>query len=170
MKHLYLLRHAKSDWDEAYESDEERNLSDRGKKQTKALRNFLLDFKFQIDLAYVSPAVRTERTYHALRKDMIRLPKPEFKPAIYEADAEDLLFLVHGVPEYVRSVLIVGHNPGLEEFATGLLRGNPERSLFSKFPTSALVGLQFAANTWKEVEWGKAALTLFWIPGQLGKE
>jgi phosphohistidine phosphatase len=170
MKQIYLLRHAKSDWEEPFTSDEERGLSDRGKKQTKALRSFLLDYHLNIDVAYVSSAVRAEKTYQALRKEIIRLPRPEIRDMIYEADAEDLLFLCHGIPNSTESILIVGHNPGLEEFANGLLFGSTEPSRFQKLPTASFIGLSFAGENWKDLNWGTARIKVFWIPGQIGKE
>ncbi|TGN19831.1 SixA phosphatase family protein [Leptospira idonii] len=170
MKHIYLLRHAKSEWDEPYQTDEERGLAERGKKQTKALRSFLHDYEIDVDLAFVSPAERTKRTYQALRKEILRLPKPDFKEAIYEAEEDDLLFLLHGVPDSVRSVMIVGHNPGLESFANAALYGAPDPSRFHKFPTASFLGLTCDKDSWKELTWGSCLLNVFWIPGRLGKE
>ena len=142
MKHIYLLRHAKSDWSEPFESDEKRGLSERGKKQIKALRHFLQDYQLDVDMALVSQAVRAEKTYHHLRKEILRLPKPDVIPSIYESDAEDLLFLCQGIPNTVRSILIVGHNPGLEDLALMLVpdvKGDALRdSLEMKFPTASL--------------------------------
>jgi|JI8StandDraft_1071087.scaffolds.fasta_scaffold01147_7 phosphohistidine phosphatase len=170
MKQIFLLRHAKSDWDEPFLSDEKRGLSERGKKQTKALRSFLLDYQLDIDAAFVSPAIRAERTYATLRKEILRLPKPEVRDSIYEAAGEDLLFLCHGIPDSIHSALIVGHNPGLDEFANGLLFGNTEPSRLQKFPTASFIGLTFAGESWKELSWGTARLKVFWIPGRIGKE
>jgi phosphohistidine phosphatase len=170
MKQIYLLRHAKSEWDEPYLTDEKRGLSERGKKQTKAVRNFLQDYRLDVDLTYVSQAVRAEKTYQSLRKEILRLPKPEIRESIYEADGEDLLFLCQGIPNSIQSVLIVGHNPGLEEFANGLLFGSPEPSRLQKFPTAGFIGLTYAGEKWKELGWGTARLKVFWIPVQIGKE
>ncbi len=170
MKQIYLLRHAKSEWDEPYTTDEERGISDRGKKQLKALKSFLIDYQLDIDAAYVSPATRTEKTYSSLRKDILRLPKPIFNESIYESDGEDLLFLCQGIPSSIHSALIIGHNPGLEEFSNGLLFGSMEPSRLQKFPTCAFMGLTFAGDDWKELAWGTARLKTFWIPGKIGKE
>ncbi len=170
MKHIYLIRHAKSDWDEPFISDEERGLSLRGKKQTKVLRTFLQDYQLEVDIAFVSPAERTLKTYQSLRKEILRLPKPELREAIYEAEADDLLFLAQGVPNSIQSFLIVGHNPGLESFASGLLFGDPERSRFHKLPTASFLGISLPIDSWKEIEWGLGQLKVFWIPGAVGKE
>ena len=120
-------------------------------------------------MALVSQAVRAEKTYHHLRKEILRLPKPDVIPSIYESDAEDLLFLCQGIPNTVRSILIVGHNPGLENFASGLLFGNPEASCFTKFPTASLLGVNSECENWKDISFGKSKLKVFWIPGQIGK-
>lgn len=170
MKHIYLLRHAKSEWDEPYLTDEKRGLSERGRKQVKALRSYLLDYQLDIDATYISPATRTEKTYSFLRKEFLRLPRPESNGSIYEAGGEDLLFLCQGIPNNIHSAMIVGHNPGLEEFANGLLFGNTEPSRLQKFPTAGFMGLTFAGENWKELAWGTARLKVFWIPGKIGKE
>ena len=170
MKHIYLLRHAKSEWDEPFQKDEERGLSERGKKQTKALRSFLLDFGINVDSVLVSPAERALKTYQNLRKEILRLPKPDIRDSIYEAEEEDLLFLLHGIPNTVRSVMIVGHNPGLENFASSLLYGQSTPSRFHKFPTASFLGLSYSGEDWKNLDWGTCHLQVFWIPGHLGKE
>ncbi|MDF3818564.1 histidine phosphatase family protein [Leptospira sp. 96542] len=170
MKQIYILRHAKSDWDSPYDSDMERGLSHRGKTQTKALRNYLKESGFEFDLALVSPAERTKRTYANLRKEVLRLPKPDFRDSLYESEKEDLLFLLHGLSPSVRSVCIVGHNPGLEDLANGLLFGENLGNRFQKFPTASFLGLSFSEDSWKDIDWGTCKLSVFWIPGSIGKE
>lgn len=170
MKTIYLLRHAKSDWDEPYETDKERSLSTRGKHQTKALREYLRESGFEFDLSFVSPAERTKRTYHNLRKEILRLPKPDYRDSLYDSDKEDLLFLLHGLTKDIKSVCLVGHNPGLEDFATELLFGESSHSRFHKFPTAAFLGLSFPLDNWKELGPGTCKLVVYWIPGMIGKE
>ncbi|MCW7468806.1 SixA phosphatase family protein [Leptospira kanakyensis] len=170
MKHIYLLRHAKSEWDEPYDSDLERSLSKRGKEQAKALREYLKESRFEFDQCLVSPAERTLKTYASLRKEILRFPKPDLREAIYDADKEDLLFLLHGLSPSVRSVCLVGHNPGLEELGSALLFGESSHTKFQKFPTASFLGLSFSNESWKDLSWGSCQLAVFWIPGQIGKE
>ncbi|EKJ87748.1 SixA phosphatase family protein [Leptospira meyeri] len=170
MKQIYLLRHAKSEWDEPYDSDLDRSLSRRGKEQTKALREYLKESRFEFDQCFVSPAERTQKTYTSLRKEILRFPKPELRESIYDAEKEDLLFLLQGLTPAVRSVCLVGHNPGLEELGSSLLFGDSEVSHFQKFPTAAFLGLSFSKDSWKDLSWGSCQLSVFWIPGQIGKE
>ncbi|TGK81570.1 phosphohistidine phosphatase [Leptospira noumeaensis] len=170
MKHIYLLRHAKSEWDEPYDSDLERSLSRRGKEQSKALREYLKESRFEFDQCLVSPAERTQKTYAFLRKEILRFPKPDLREAIYDADKEDLLFLLHGLSPSVRSVCLVGHNPGLEELGSALLFGESSHTKFQKFPTASFLGLSFPQDSWKDLVWGSCQLAVFWIPGQIGKE
>ncbi|MBM9592608.1 histidine phosphatase family protein [Leptospira sp. 201903075] len=170
MKQIYLLRHAKSEWDEPYDSDLERSLSRRGKEQSKALREYLKESRFEFDQCLVSPAERTQKTYASLRKEILRFPKPDLREAIYDADKEDLLFLLHGLSPSVRSVCLVGHNPGLEELGSALLFGETSPTKFQKFPTASFLGLSFSEESWKDLSWGNCQLAVFWIPGQIGKE
>lgn len=170
MKQIYLLRHAKSEWDEPYDSDLERSLSRRGKEQSKALREYLKESRFEFDQCLVSPAERTQKTYASLRKEILRFPKPDLREAIYDADKEDLLFLLHGLSPSVRSVCLVGHNPGLEELGSALLFGETTPIKFQKFPTASFLGLSFSEESWKDLSWGSCQLAVFWIPGQIGKE
>lgn len=170
MKHIYLLRHAKSEWDEPYETDLDRSLSRRGKEQSKALREYLKESRFEFDQCLVSPAERTLKTYASLRKEILRFPKPDLREAIYDADKEDLLFLLHGLSPSVRSVCLVGHNPGLEELGSALLFGESSHTKFQKFPTASFLGLSFSNESWKDLSWGSCQLAVFWIPGQIGKE
>ncbi|XDD42502.1 histidine phosphatase family protein [Leptospira sp. WS60.C2] len=170
MKHIYLLRHAKSEWDEPYETDLDRSLSRRGKVQSKALRDYLKESRFEFDQCLVSPAERTLKTYSSLRKEILRFPKPEIRESLYDADKEDLLFVLQGLSSSTRSVCLVGHNPGLEEFGSALVVGEKDRSLFQKFPTASFLGLTFSDDSWKNLSWGSCQLVVFWIPGQIGKE
>lgn len=170
MKQIYLLRHAKSEWDEPYDTDLERSLSRRGKEQSKALRDYLKESRFEFDQCYVSPAERTLKTYATLRKEILRFPKPELRESIYDSDKEDLLFLLQGLSPSVRSVCLVGHNPGLEDLGSSLLFGETEFSRFQKFPTASFLGLSFSEVSWKNLSWGSCQLAVFWIPGQIGKE
>lgn len=170
MKQIYLLRHAKSSWEDLDLEDKERHLASRGKKQIKALREYFHYSRIAINLALVSPAERTKKTYQLLRKDVLRLPKPDYRTPLYEAEWEDLLFLIHGIENSINSVIIVGHNPGLENLANVLLFGHSEPSRFKKFPTASFLGLQCSGDSWKGVESGTCQLEHFWIPGALGKE
>lgn len=169
MKQIFLLRHAKSDWDLPFDDDRERGLSFRGKEQTKALREYLKESRFTFDKALVSSAERTQKTYSMLRKDVIRLPKPSIREEIYESEKEDYLFLLQGLDPNIGSVCLVGHNPSLEEFGNDLLFGEDAPLRFTKFPTCAFLGLSFALDSWKELHWGSCKLMVYWIPGQIGK-
>ncbi len=170
MKSIYLLRHAKSSWEDLDLEDKERPLAPRGKKQIKVLREYLHHSRTAIELALVSPAERTKRTYQILRKELLRLPKPDYRGVLYEAEWEDLLFLLQGTPESLNSVLVVGHNPGLENLANVLLFGHSEPSRFKKFPTASFLGLTCSGSSWKNLQSGTCQLEFFWIPGAIGKE
>jgi len=118
---LILLRHAKSDWSGSL-PDVDRPLADRGKAQAPLAGQWLADHAGRIDLALVSPARRARETWELATAHFEPLPPARFEDRVYAASADRLLDIVHDVPDTVQTVLIVGHNPGMEQLAS-LLAG-----------------------------------------------
>ena len=166
-KTIHLLRHAKSDWEAVFLKDQDRPLSERGKKNAKELRNFLKERKIRIDLAYVSEALRTVETLNIINKDKDIFKEVNITPMLYEANFSVFKDLILNTGENIKSVLLLGHNPDLEELANQLLlRQNAvkEFSFFSKFPTCAFISFSCSVNSWKEFFNEPAKLSLFWVP------
>jgi len=124
------------------------------------------------DLVLVSPARRTQETLAGLEPwDATPLVEPI--EALYLATAEQLLAVLHGVPETVRSVLLIGHNPGLHELAMNLVGsdamqhpGEAAKRLAAGFPTGALA--EFAvAGSWAQLDAGGGRLLRFLAPRDL---
>lgn len=139
MHQLLLLRHAKA---EAGPSDRDRPLSLAGRRAAAAVRREMHDLGLAPDLVLVSDAIRTMQTLEAL-EPWEDTPLIEPLSALYLADAAQLLATLREVAETVRSILLIGHNPGLGELAIALASGlgaDPEaaRRLRGGFPTAAL--------------------------------
>jgi phosphohistidine phosphatase len=173
MRQLLLLRHAKSSWDDPGLSDHARPLNARGRRAAAAVAGAMRDLGLQPDLVLVSSARRTLQTLEALTPfDDNALIEP--MDALYLASASALLDGVRKVPETVRSVLVIGHNPGLHELAmtlagpaqgSGAGAGAAAR-LAEGFPTAALAEFTVAVP-WRSVAEGSGRLVRFLSPRDL---
>ena len=156
---LVLLRHAKAVGKD--EADFDRVLAPRGQAQMAAVARYLAgrDGKaIRPDLALVSPAARTRETWAATKLAKV---EARFEPTIYEAPPKTLLALVRAVEAGPRTVMLVGHNPGIEDLADKLTGGEA-----SEFPTAALAVIAFEASAWGEIRRGR--LERFVTPDDLG--
>ena len=118
------------------------------------------------DLVLCSTAVRTRETYARLELEDVRV---RYEPGVYAASAGDLLGLLRAVPDHTGSVLVIGHNPGLEDLALLLARPSAERDgVGAKFPTGALATLELEDGArWSALAPARAALTAFVRPRDL---
>jgi phosphohistidine phosphatase len=172
MRQLLLLRHAKSSWDDTKLPDRERGLNKRGHRAAGLMRQAMHDLGLAPDLVLVSPARRTLQTLEAL-EPWDDTPLIETLEALYLANLTQLLATLHGIPETVRSALLIGHNPGLHDLAVALADGQPTgpvsdaaRRLREGFPTGALA--EFAiAGPWWQLDAGGGRLTRFLTPREL---
>ncbi len=167
MKTVYLLRHAKSEWDKPFKSDHERPLSKRGRKNAKALRELLKERIEKIDMAYISDSERTTETFDILVKNNSIVWNKKFTDKVYEANLNDLLDLIKNTENEYNSILIIGHNPGLESLANYLImRHNTfgDFSFFHKFSTCAFLCLHFDVNYWANITDVQGKLGLYWLP------
>jgi len=162
---IVLLRHAKADWPTG--PDHERPLADRGRHDAPAAGRRLLDDGIALDLALCSTATRTRETWKLAAHELEQRPKTVYEERLYDASLGQLIALVNETPEEVRSLLLVGHNPGMHGLADALA-GSAEgdtRNRMSRtaFPTAAFAVLTFAGS-WKSVEPGVGRLVSFWAP------
>jgi phosphohistidine phosphatase len=159
-KTLSLLRHLKSSWHEAGLADFDRPLAPRGRKAGKAMARHLREAGAAPELVLCSPAVRTRETLDAVQAALGE-PEARFDDRLYGASEELLLDVLHGVDPDVGSVLVIAHNPGLEDLATALSGVVQE-----KFPTGALATLTFGGD-WAELAPGSCELAAFVVPREL---
>jgi phosphohistidine phosphatase len=169
MHQLLLLRHAKSSRDDANADDRDRPLTQRGRAAAATMRQAMQDLGLAPDLVLVSPARRTLQTLDAL-EPWDDTPLREQIEALYLATTAQLLGVLHDVPETVRSVLLIGHNPGMHDLAQALIAGaqptGAARRLGTGYPTGALA--EFAvAGSWLSLGPGAGRLTRFITPREL---
>lgn len=163
MKTLYLLRHAKSSWKDETLPDIERPLKGRGRKAAQKVGGFLKKEKIIPDLVLCSSAVRARQTAEIVMETAKLGTDLRFDERIYEAGPQRLLEVVRQIEKSKKTVLLVGHNPGLEEFLE-LLTGNVET-----MSTGTLSKIVLDASNWAAV--GDRVGTLEWIvkPKELKK-
>ncbi|MBW6527358.1 histidine phosphatase family protein [Sphingomonas sp. RHCKR7] len=167
MKTLTLLRHAKSGWDDAVPRDLDRPLNPKGRRAAQAMGRELRAMGLDFDRVIASPAVRVRETIDEVERGLGRALAPEWDRRLYLASAATLLDVVHEQDERAETVLLVGHNPGLEELVLALVPEAPgglRDAVEEKYPTATLAEMTFAADRWEAVASGGATLTRFVRP------
>jgi phosphohistidine phosphatase len=171
MKRLLLLRHAKSSWDDPALDDFDRPLASRGRKAAERMGRELASRNWLPQLALVSPAARTRETWELVAAVLPDSVPADFFDTLYEATAEDMLSEIQRTPKAIKMLLVLGHNPGLEDLAKQLAGDDSEakalKRLHEKFPTAALARFDFDGK-WVELGLGRARLTHFLRPKDLG--
>lgn len=160
MKTLLLLRHAKSSWKDPSLNDFDRPLNDRGKKAAQLIGQLLSQHKPPIDLIVSSPAIRARQTVEQLMRSGRLTPDVRFDQRIYEASAVRLLEVVSQFEDEKKCVLLVGHNPGLEDLLELLT------STFQHMPTASLAELTLNFKKW-EKNVGNVTLKSFIKPKEI---
>ncbi|HEY5794144.1 MAG TPA: histidine phosphatase family protein [Bosea sp. (in: a-proteobacteria)] len=166
-----LLRHAKSNRPEGV-ADRERPLATRGREAAPVMGRYLADELLLPDLVLISPARRTLETWELVAPMLPEKPGTHVEPRIYEARTERLLHVVQEVEAQVKTLLMVGHNPGFEDLAT-LLIGHGDRyaaaRMSQKFPTCGLAVIDFAIEDWRDLAPRGGRLDRFVTPASLGE-
>ncbi len=168
MRTLYLLRHAKSSWEDATLRDEQRPLAPRGRRDAKRVAGHLVRLGIEPDLVLCSTAERTRETLELVRPALGATPAVKLDAALYAAPAHALLERLRAVPDETASVLLIGHNPGLEDLALLLASTGAElERLRAKFPTAAFATLTIPSATWSRLSPADAVLADYVVPKQL---
>lgn len=131
------------------------------------MRKHLRKLRIEPELVLCSSAVRTRETLEPARR-VFASSAVRIEDELYAASSDELLARLHLVPDEVASVMLIGHNPGLQELAIGLASsGDGLERLTEKFPTAALATLALV-SPWSRVAAGEATLTHYVVPKQLG--
>ncbi len=170
---LALLRHAKSNWEVPGTPDFERDLAPRGLEAAPRMGAEIARSGFSPDLVLCSSAVRARMTYD-LVSGFIKPPPREVRheDRLYMASARQLLDRIHDIPDNVRTVLLVGHNPGFHELNIALIgeaAPQAERATKSKFPTCAFAVYTFETEHWQDVAPRKGRVVHFATPRRLSE-
>ena len=170
MKTIFLLRHAKSSWDDESLPDHDRPLSARGRAAAPRIGAYMRGAGCLPDLVLCSTATRTRLTLHAVLSELEVEPAIEFLEDLYLASPGEMLDLVRSVPDTVEALLLVGHNPGTGMLAGALSGGGlPEKMslMRAKFPTTGLAIIELSVNRWKDTVGGCGILKEFIRPRDL---
>ncbi len=162
MKTLYLVRHAKSSWDNPALRDFERPLNERGKRDAPRMGRRLHKRHIQPGLILSSTAKRAEKTAKMLAKELKYDEKNiRFADSLYHAKPEEILRVLEQLPDNIHSVMVVGHNPGLTDFANEYIDLR-----IDNIPTCGVVAAQFDVASWKDVVGVKGKFKFFDYPKQ----
>ena len=164
MRILYLLRHAKSSWNDATLRDFDRPLKKRGREAAKRIGERLAEESLSKLLVICSPAVRTRETAAIVLKSANLQVAPRFDDRIYEASLRELVQIVSEIPDDAEVAIMIGHNPGFEELLA-FLTGEHRR-----MPTCALGKIKFEDVSWKDVRAGEGSLEWFIAPKELPED
>lgn len=173
MKKLFLLRHAKSSWDDPTLSDFDRPLNRRGRSAAPAVGQYMAAEDLTPSLVLCSAAQRTRETMALLLPSFSDEMVIQIERGLYEASAERLFARLRKIPDSVPSVLLIGHNPGLEELAQDLTSDGPAEAiaqLSAKYPTAALAVIRFRIDAWSQLTTRSGTLERFVIPPREARE
>ena len=166
MKTILLLRHAKSEWGKAGVADFDRPLAKRGLKDAPRMGQVLALFASVPDKIVSSPARRARQTAELVAEACGYSKKSiQWEPSFYEGESDDLITALRRLPAEVERVLLVGHNPGMEETAAALLGlDNEAEVIVIRLPTAGLVCLEADIDDWALLMPGEVVLRWFLIP------
>jgi phosphohistidine phosphatase len=154
MRRLLLLRHAKAERLQPGGRDHDRVLAERGRADAKKLGTYLARHAFVPDRALVSTSARTSETWALLAAAFGKAPPVSFEDRIYNASPQAILNVIKETGPETATLLVIGHNPGLQELAAMLIAtGDIEarERLGEEFPTSALAAISFAPADWRSL-------------------
>lgn len=163
MRRLILMRHAKSDWSHAGLADHDRPLNKRGIASAAALGDWLRDKGYLPDQVLSSSAERTGQTLQGL--NLHPASETHFSRALYHAGAEEMLAQLRAATG--QCVLMIGHNPGICEFAHRLVNDVPGHPRFADYPTCATLVCDFDLAKWSELGWHQGLAVDFTVPRDL---
>jgi phosphohistidine phosphatase len=165
MRRLYVLRHAKSSWADEGLPDRERPLAPRGRRAAQRLAAHLDEQGVRPDVVLCSPAVRTRQTLDLVLPGLGDGVEVLVEDELYGASAGQLLARLRCLAEEVRSAMIVGHNPGVQELTLLLARASALRErAAAHFPTAALATLEIRRGDWTALDRGRADLVGYRVP------
>jgi phosphohistidine phosphatase len=168
VKRLWLLRHAKSSWDDPGLPDPDRPLAPRGRRAAELLAAHLAASDLRPGVVLCSSSLRTRQTLAAILPTLGDAPQIRIERELYGAGAAQLLERLQRLPNGVPSAMLIGHNPGIQDLALALAAGGPVLAgLGDRFPTGALATLEVDAERWRDLDHGTATATALVTPRSL---
>jgi phosphohistidine phosphatase len=163
MKRLFLVRHAKSSWDNPSLDDIDRPLNNRGKRNAPEMGIRLRKQGIIPDLLISSPAKRALTTAKRIAEE-IGYPKKEIQidDRLYHGSSNSMLSIIHSQKDKINSLMLFGHNPGFTDFANSLCGIN-----IYNIPTAGIVAVDFGIDNWSEVDYKSGELVFFDYPKKI---
>ena len=170
MRRLLLLRHAKAERSEPGTKDISRVLIDRGRKDAARIGTYMAAHALVPGRVILSPAARTQETWKYAAAAFHPAPAAMSAERVYDATPHDILAIIKDTPASVHTLLVIGHNPGLHEFALMLIASgdiDAREQLREKLPTSGLTIIDFAFDNWGKLHPQSGRLERFVSPKSL---
>ena len=170
MRRLLLLRHAKAETGSLATPDIDRMLAPRGRKAAARMGKYIADEKLVPDFVVCSSATRTRQTHDILLAPFGKPVPVQFEPLIYEAPYERIIAVIQRCPDSAETLMIIGHNPGLEDLTDALMMtADPaaEKRFRFKYPTCGLSVLTFKTPHWADLTEQSGHLERFVAPKHL---
>lgn len=162
MKTLYIIRHAKSSWDDPAQDDFERPLNERGKRDAPRMAKRLKEKEIYPNLILSSPAKRARSTARRMAK-VLKYNKENIQTdrSLYHADEGTIFSVIQNINNKHDVVFLFGHNPGLTDFVNSFMSDEID---IDNIPTAGVVAFRIDGDTWKDVQWGKNKILFFDFP------
>lgn len=162
-RRLVLTRHAKSSWDDPAMPDFDRPLNRRGLRAALELGDWLHSRGYEPDQVLCSTAARTRETWATVAAAPLEVtPKIDHVDALYHASPDVMFAVLHKATG--DTVMMIGHNPGIAEFARRLVARAPKHPEFGRYPTAATLVMDFQINNWSDAPWGGGSPLDFFVP------
>ena len=173
MHRLLLLRHAKSDWSASGLPDTARPLNSRGEAAARLMGGYMARHALIPQRVLCSPAQRTRETWAGIASQWPTKTAVVWEEGLYAAPAQAILSIIQAQDDAARTVLVIGHNPGLHEAADLLIAAGDvllRERLKEKFPTSALAVIDFAVDRWSRIHERSGRLDRYVTPRSIAAE
>ncbi len=164
-RHLILMRHAKSDWGSNAAGDHDRPLNPRGRAAALAIGRWCAAAGHVPDLVLCSTARRTVETWQAMAPSFDPAPELTHQQSLYHAEPAQMLSLLQ--KQSRRTIMLLGHNPGIGDLAQSLLARPPDDPAFAQYPTAAVTVMAFGCASWADVGPGRGQLMAFTTPARI---
>ena len=162
MKTLLVLRHAKSSWNDSSLDDHERPLNERGRRDAPRMGELVQEYGLLPDLVVSSDAVRAQLTAEAVVESAGYTGEILLDERLYLASPAEIILVLRTMREDAGTIMIVGHNPGLEELVEQLTGERQD------LPTATLVQIGLPIDLWRDLKLAtRGTLLGHWRPGEL---
>ncbi|MEQ3642755.1 MAG: histidine phosphatase family protein [Paracoccus sp. (in: a-proteobacteria)] len=159
-RRLILTRHAKSAWDDPTLDDHDRPLNDRGRRSARALGDWLASRGYEPEEVLCSSSARTQETWAVIAGAPLEVrPLMRIEPGLYQAGSEKMMAVLKTAT--MPTVMMLGHNPGISEFASMLPARLPMDPDFRRYPTGATLVVDFQIDSWADLQKGQGSVMDF---------